>query len=59
LKAATTGLSTRHDCFTATTAILSGKSLSAAADPNGVLPAMKMNFTALGENAGKRSKSKS
>jgi hypothetical protein len=54
LKAAATGLSARYDCFTVLIATLSGKSLSAAADPNAVLHAKKMNFTALGKNLAKK-----
>jgi hypothetical protein len=46
---ATTGLSARQDGFAASIVIMSGKSLSAAADPSVVLHAMEMNFTASGK----------
>jgi hypothetical protein len=53
-KVAAIGFLTRRDCFNASTAILSGRNRSAAADPSTALRVKKMNFTALGKNAGKR-----
>jgi hypothetical protein len=51
-------LSTRHDCFTASIAILSGRNLWAAAEPNAVLGAKKMNFTDSGKSSGEINNSK-